>query len=387
MNEDYTLIIPTFNRPFLLKKLISYLSYKGVDFEIIVLDSSDKRIKETNIGLCTNSGLNLRYFDYPTDLHFKHKLLDGLKKVSTGYVSLCADDDIVFPDSLQACVNHLADHTDYVACQGYYIGFSQREDSRFDIRLVYSSPSIEGSSPSERILQLLKKYEALSYAAYRTPVFKRLWEKTLEIDSYLYIELFLALATVTNGKVKRLNSIYYARNSVPPPESISKWEPNYWFAENPEEIFAEYSSYRNSLLEYCAQFDLAVQNDARGRRLLDLMHGVYFAKGFRLGYMLNIINNELNLQQHQSSEALDPFVTPRRKGIEYITNPEELLRRSFTKIVNIVRRKCAYKTVRVRSPEGVVINYKVASTVLAKVSSVELKRTLQDMTLWENISK
>src|SRR4029079_19671323 len=94
--EKYSLLIPTFNRPLMLGALLEYLANKKVRFPIFILDSSSSENKAKNKISAKRYDLDLRHLDFKDDSRFDFKIGRALRDVSSEYVSLCADDDIVF---------------------------------------------------------------------------------------------------------------------------------------------------------------------------------------------------------------------------------------------------------------------------------------------------
>jgi hypothetical protein len=94
--------------------------------------------------------------------------------------------------------------------------------------------------------------------------------------------LFQSVATVVKGKVKRLPSIYAARQYGPPAEpEREKWNTFYWFADNPREILDHYrGAYCEALWTFYKANAQAPQLDKQFfLKTLDLAHAVYFSSG------------------------------------------------------------------------------------------------------------
>ena len=77
---DLSIIIPTKDRPSLIKKTIDQLS-KNIFFfkEIIIIDSSNKFIKKKIHNIISNSKLNIKIYDSKASISVQRNL--GLKKV------------------------------------------------------------------------------------------------------------------------------------------------------------------------------------------------------------------------------------------------------------------------------------------------------------------
>jgi len=114
--EKYTLIVPTYNRPVLLNGLLGHLATKRASFPILVLDSSQSAHRDQNSRIISKYKLNTQHVLFDENIAFQSKISAQLAKVETPYVSLCADDDLVFPGAIEACVKELEAADDTVAC-------------------------------------------------------------------------------------------------------------------------------------------------------------------------------------------------------------------------------------------------------------------------------
>jgi len=374
IDNKYSMIIPTYNRPVLLKRLISYLSNKQVGFQIFVLDSSSNEdTKRDNKCICANTNLKIAYFDYPSEIIGKDKVLDGLKKVDTEYMSFCADDDIVFPDSIKKCLDFLVDNADYAGCHAYYLNFTNINDKECQISLEYSSPSIDGNSFSERSLQLMLKYEAIFYAVFRTDVLRNSFKQIENINSFMFQELFLSLTPLIAGKVKRLNFIYYGRRGADPHELLnrSKWHPYEWFADNPEELIEEYLVYRDTLLNYMKNNGHDLKDIEKYKKLINLVHAAYFVNTTESerAHFSDRIRTDWNIQ------------VPQQAVIEFPI---------YFKLLGIIRKYVGFfsgkyaleKSFRFKNPDGSSIFYRIKYPMLKQIGSVELNKILKEMTVY-----
>lgn len=290
----FTLIVPTYNRHELFIKLISYLSNEQAGFQIIVLDSSRSDIQKDNKIKCTNSGLNITFYGYQENTTPLEKWLDGLRKVTTEYVSLCADDDIIFPDAIYQNIDFLSKNRDYIACHGNYVNFS--EDDMPNIFVEYSAPSIDGETILARMWQLMSNYEAISYATFRTDIIKNTFVDACKINpSPMFAELFLGNHHLISGKVKRLPILYYARKSeVASLVTQTRSHPLTYFTNYSEEFFSQYVVYRNSIMEVIEEYDQGYDR-ASLMRHVDLIHSVYFMYSCDINHIINLLNTELNI--------------------------------------------------------------------------------------------
>lgn len=276
----HTLVIPTFNRPELLKKIIQYYRDRASWIDLLVLDSSRTEVAQQNGAALSLFGAGVSHVVFPQDVVVVSKLCDGLALVRTPTVSFCADDDLVFPQGLSEAIAFLQDHHDFVCAHGLYLNFRTAGRDLF-LSSEYSSPSIEAAHSGARVFQMCQKYESLFYAVFRTADTSRIFSALRPITTIHFQELFQSVAAVIQGKAKRLPVIYGARRSGPPAETArDKWQTYSWFADNPAEVLEHYRIYRD-LLEAFYQAHVTEPRSPRQEfvKMLDLAHAVYFAAG------------------------------------------------------------------------------------------------------------
>ena len=142
MSPEYTLLIPTYNRPGQLASLLAYLEREGAGFPIHVLDSSQPGNRDLNRRASDREGLDVEYREYAEDTYPFDKFLDGVGRVGTAYCQLCADDDLIFIDRINRAVRTLERSPDHHCAHGYYFMFLQHARDAMDIPFIlYFSPS------------------------------------------------------------------------------------------------------------------------------------------------------------------------------------------------------------------------------------------------------
>ena len=275
MSDNYTLVIPTYNRSQLLAALLRFLTAEGADFPIIVLDSSSSEYRTRNKALLAASRLQLEYIEYDEATHPFDKFCDGVHRVRTPLSSMCADDDLVLVDSVRRCVRYLHEHQDVCVAHGYYFTFLDQGANGIDLTtMLYFTPSIEHDEPLWRLRKLLQSYQALTYGIYRTPVLQSVLDRMRQVQSFLARELLSGALSVIEGKVARLQCFYGGRSHNPPTQ-YSHWHPLEWLITNPREFCEEYGRYRDILLDALGQLPSNTFSPADTERIVDLIHAFY----------------------------------------------------------------------------------------------------------------
>src|SRR3989344_3338625 len=152
-----TIIIPTYNRPGYLKRVLDYYQSAGCPYDIIVADSSRPEIKRQNQTAVENHRqLNIRYLDsFSPDLNPWYKHPRVIPTVTTKYLTFCADDDFTLLAGVTQSLDFLETHPDFAVAHGQYFEFALKKTStgepEFSWRLGgYGSPTIHPAAPAER---------------------------------------------------------------------------------------------------------------------------------------------------------------------------------------------------------------------------------------------
>ena len=350
--NELTIIIPTYNRPHELKRLLLYLDKSNLNISICILDSSEihkKKINKQTICALRSSNLKIEYFEYPPDIPAFDKYKKGILHANTKYVMFCADDDVPFLPTLECSVSFLQTHPDYVAVHGYYLNFSleDQQDSKIQIQhLLYASDSIEDESYLVRITQLFEKYEALFYAVCRLDVLQKAFTFIQSVQTTLWQELILAAAIVIQGKVKRLPSFYYARSTGESSEFIN-WHPHEIFSRDPSLFFQDYLAYRAALFNgFSEKFETA-----HAKRVFDLAHMVYIHAFLKLDILTTIRNrSDASLSSDSLAQLIREdqrlWLSERRQRVA--TSPLKDVH--STKVVNRLKVKTVGKLLVARFP-------------------------------------
>ena len=277
--EKYSLLISTFNRPAMLGALLEYLANKKVQFPIFILDSSSNENKAQNREVADRYGLHVRHLDFNEDARFDFKIGTALREVDSDYVSLCADDDIVFIEAIEECVDELDRDAELVACHGVYLNFDVNQ-AEVHLRIEYASPSIDSDNVVDRTCQLLIRYEALNYAVYRRSVMSKIIDAVSHAPADMFWELFSCLVPLVDGKVKRVSRLYHGRRSNGA-TGRKIFDPVSWIAEDPDAFARAFLEYRERLFRYYAANGVNVDPDAR--KALTQAHVIYLCRELRDG--------------------------------------------------------------------------------------------------------
>jgi glycosyltransferase domain-containing protein len=183
--QDFTLVIPTYNRPKQLEALLTYLAAQQPQCHVLILDSSQPNQRQANRTIAELASLKLKYAEFPSEMHPFDKFREGVHKVTTEFCALCADDDLVVLDGVQRCLEALRGNPSASVAQGYSFSFLCRQDGDIDLgNILYFTPTIDDATPLARLAKLFGRYQAATYGNYRTPVLKRIFDTLKPMRSF-----------------------------------------------------------------------------------------------------------------------------------------------------------------------------------------------------------
>jgi len=211
-----TLIIPTYNRPECLSRVLKYFLLSNSITKIIVADSSFTDVKNKNKEIINTLFDNrIIYKDkYNPNINPFLKFADALSYVHTEYVVFCADDDFISLAGIEKCVAFLNSNSDYVVAQGSTIAFYV--DSKSNLKMsknLFQEESIDSNNPSIRLFNHLSRYKTPTmYAVHKTAILKKSFGYFKDyIDDGRFGELLPSMVTVIHGKFKVFPIVYAFR--------------------------------------------------------------------------------------------------------------------------------------------------------------------------------
>ena len=221
-NYGCTILIPTYNRSDYLRRILSYYNEYAGNYNIIVADSSSDENKKQNEKIISSfSSIDISYIDYPSEINPYYKIADALNHVTTKYCVFCADDDFVTPNGIDQSTDFLEKNPDFTVAHGYYISFYLKTDKRKNQHFcwdpIYPYKSITSPDAKYRLTEHFSNYSVPTfYAVHKTDFLKMIFKETTEFtDDYRFGELLPSILALIYGKMKRLDVLYNARESIP----------------------------------------------------------------------------------------------------------------------------------------------------------------------------
>lgn len=237
-NPDVTILVPTFNRPKELRRLLRFLEAMNNSYPVHVLDGGNAESQLLNARLEGEfRGVTVR--KYAEGYHFGLRTADGLNHVKTKYIVFCADDDFVIPSGIAACAKFIDDNQEYRAAIGrvYGLGYSH-SILRRGVSIMNSlgfSYHLRHASFIERYVRLLAYADVgcppLYYAVRYADDAREIQNLIPATMKYSAVELINNALTCLMGKAKVLPVDYGFRDyaSEPIREEI-RADPVYYYS-------------------------------------------------------------------------------------------------------------------------------------------------------------
>lgn len=214
----FEILIPTYNRPNYLKRILEYYDSFNNKFKIIVADSSIDKYKKMNGRLISSfDNLKIEYLDeYSPSLNAHHKLADMVQHVKEKYCIFCADDDFVIPSGIEESIKFLEKNLDFICAHGNYLNYKYNQKYKtFYWKKIYPYESLKSNDPRERLKKHLKNYYQVLYATHRTKQRKLIYDEVLNsnVDPMQFGEIQPDQLSIIIGKMKRIDKLYMMREA------------------------------------------------------------------------------------------------------------------------------------------------------------------------------
>jgi glycosyltransferase domain-containing protein len=203
-----TIVIPTHERPRLVRRLLAYYATEAPELPIVVADSS----AEPSVSRKALRA-QVTYWHCPGQL-IAPKLHEAVLRVRTQFTMLCPDDYLILPSALQTCSSFLLAHDDFAAVEGISLALT-----RVLGRNVFTNYALAGlrfnasaSTALARVDYLLDpgNYYGLFYSCQRTQTTQRLWSLIVLADlrSLYLIEYVCVALLAIFGKAAVLPTLH-----------------------------------------------------------------------------------------------------------------------------------------------------------------------------------
>jgi glycosyltransferase domain-containing protein len=317
--RDFTLLIPTYNRPRLLAALLEYLETEKADCRVLILDSSRPELLAANRKRVAGSSLDAEFAEFP-DLDPTDKWRRGLHAVTTPFCAFCADDDLVILGGMRRCLDAIRSTPAASVVQGHSFSFLPRPDGDIELNnIVYFRPTIGDGTPLRRLDSLFRQYQAPSYGVFRAPALRRIFDALPPTAQILTRELMWSALAAIEGQLVRLPDFSYGRG-MGPSATYGNWHPLEWFCKDADSLFTEYRRYRGLLASAVLQ---RADNEHRPHEIndvLDLIHLRYLTRHAPCAALEFIAYEAAGIATSAESETAGPL-TMRGRERSYLLHP------------------------------------------------------------------
>jgi glycosyltransferase domain-containing protein len=224
-----SIVVPTYKRPQLLRRILRYFSDGRLPYEVIVADSSPDRASEEVTGAAT--GLRLRYQHYSPDTFIAAKVADVLSSVNSKYAVLCADDDfLVWTFLIEGC-RFLDENPSFSIVHGRSVmliptAFTGEVPTTF-CSVQYPQSTIVEAGSADRLQKHLADYKTTLYSVHRREQLLRNMQLTARWSvDYRFGELLPSCLSLVQGKAQTLDMLHMIRQGGPGSTAglIAPWE-------------------------------------------------------------------------------------------------------------------------------------------------------------------
>jgi glycosyltransferase domain-containing protein len=229
----FSLVVPTYNRPFFLERLLRYYAHLHFAFPLVVADSSFGPSLDENLRIVgsVKSSLTVTHQIYSPDMNPYAKLATTLATSQSKYAAVCADDDFLVPDGIAKCLDFLEAHPDYSIAHGRSAAvlIAARSDNGLNGEIrdssTYPQRTIESDDPASRLEDHLTRHTATYYSIHRRlQILANLQQADDQTVDYRFGELLASCLSIIQGKAKCLDVLYMVRRAElgPPTRKYSE---------------------------------------------------------------------------------------------------------------------------------------------------------------------
>jgi glycosyltransferase domain-containing protein len=201
-----TCLVPTHNRANFLRRWLRFYREFPPGFAVTVVDSSGPSAAAENVALVEAARGSLKIQYQHLDLDLMTKCQQALETTTTPFVTLCADDDLVFPDAVAKCAEFLARNSGYSSALGRTA--KVYPNRRWFGRVRLKGYSIEDDDPLVRCRRLAGNFFTNYYAVYPLDTlranFRLVSAHTDSRTTYALAEMLLSQLSAIRGRIKVL---------------------------------------------------------------------------------------------------------------------------------------------------------------------------------------
>jgi glycosyltransferase domain-containing protein len=222
-----TIIVPTRNRPVMVKSQIQFYTQQNLPYRLVYIDASDPEIYEENLQTLKDHGseidcaiLRAKPNDQTNPTRrINNQFRDHLSKFKTKYVCQSGDDDFYLVPFLSKGIARLEGDPSLASCTGACVQVTTKNDEFLDVGPGLGQISIMPTTNSlcdegfYRVRENITAYRCATYGIIRKSVWKGCYlgfsEENMESAN---IEQLMSSVILASGKVDRLAEPLFVRH-------------------------------------------------------------------------------------------------------------------------------------------------------------------------------
>jgi len=306
-----TALVPTRNRPDECARQLRFLQGNKFAHRIIVLDASEPENSAAVRRACSGIA-EFRHFG--PEYRMADKLAAAVADVTTPYVVLIPDDDIVLPQAIADAIAFLESHPDFAVAHGYFVAFHAHDDDIDMHRMIGFTPSIVDEQALYRLYNLFRRYQSFYWGVFRTGIFRAAVTAACVMQVVAFRELTVMSTAILQGKVARLRSVYALRGPVKSHAAIHQSHPLFFFLRDAQKFFDNYVLFRDGIAAFIRRGGIATPPGVPLEQLLDLVYAAFLGREVDTG----VINHAVQLLLGEPLPPIqsDPPAPDRREPAE-----------------------------------------------------------------------
>lgn len=286
-----SLIIPTYNRPHFLKRLLRYFQQQEFPYRIAVADSSSAPACDANLSIVASlkDDQSIHYEKYPPEINPFLKIAQALSGVDSKYAVICADDDFLVPKAIELCVHFLESNPDYSIAHGHAARLEHKSienhGGHHDLRIhTYPQCDIGQNDPRVRLQKHLEDYSPTFYSVHRRSDLMRNMQLSYDNSSDCrFGEVLPSCLSLIQGRAKRLNILYMVRQITHDSTTTSMARPSWPSLFTSDNFSRVYVKFRDCLAE-----ELMSTKDLSMMETKDIVNHAFLSFMAQMLYINNI---------------------------------------------------------------------------------------------------
>lgn len=197
MIDDLVIIVPTFNRPDYLRRVVRY--YSSFPCRVYICDSSAE-----DAGIKSDGNIIYRW---APEKNFNKKVLDTVEETSADFYALSPDDDFIKEETLMECLTFMRNHTDHSLAGGKQVFFKEGLGEGFystdSMNRMHGINEIPAEPKEDYVRYFWSHYQNILWSVFKKKAIRDAFAalNSCNYDNGNFVELSLGLESLRNGRI------------------------------------------------------------------------------------------------------------------------------------------------------------------------------------------